>query len=585
MSLRKALPRNWLLPFVLALLGALLLPAIAGDVQLGETGAATAVPDIPVPNRQSCEVQLFDNLQFADYSFKNFDYAPPAACPGPWSKVVLEADYSVNAGRQFDRTASIWIGGVNVYLGTTQEPSSTIAPSWHVEQDLTDYSALLRQPQAGRTLLGNTVDSTYTGVISGSAKLVFYRGYAADLPDQVVTLSNDPAGNFNYVHNPSERAGRDVTLPRNMTAIYMDVLAQSQSSDEFWFLCVPDSVAGDLQSCPGSGFRETVVYIDDQPAGVAPVYPWIFTGGVSPALWRPIPGVQTFNFKPFRVNLTPFAGLLNDGLPHRIELGVSNAQDYFATAASLLIYQDPRREFVSGGLLENTLQADPGQQDLIGHPAADETTVGTTVARDFTIRGYVDTARGRVETKVRQTVAFDSSQDFIINDTRYTQKLAQMTSVGVTTSTRVGRFLPPMVTSRTFDFPLNFVYDDQYHEEDGSETVDLSADQGYVRGRASHFAGVRLFKDGLSDRVTPHVLYTYAADGSVVISPWTSAEQYGYSNSLRQCYNRAIASDNYNVTSVVDGTGCPGGKNALRWLPTLPLPLGYGNTESVLWRW
>ena len=56
------------------------------------------------------------------------------------------------------------------------------------------------------------------------------------------------------------------------------------------------------------GFREAEVSIDGTPAGVAPVYPWIFTGGIDPFLWQPIPGVHTLNFEPYRVDLTPFAG-------------------------------------------------------------------------------------------------------------------------------------------------------------------------------------------------------------------------------------------------------------------------------------
>jgi len=583
MSLRRVQSR-WLKSFVPALVCVVLVPAFAGDVQLGPTGAATAVPDVPAPPGQACVVPLFDNQAFADFTPKTFSYAPPPGCAGPWAKVVLEADYRVTTGRQFDRTASIWIGGVNVYLGTTQEPSAAIAPSWHVEQDLTDYASLLRQAQSGRTILGNVVDGTYTGVIHGSARLVFHPGQAPNLPDRIVSLSNDASGDFNYIHDATERAGKSVTLPRNMTAIYMDVLAQSQSSDEFWYLCVPDGVADELYSCPGSGFREAVVYVDGRAAGVAPVYPWIYTGGVSPALWRPIPGVQTFNFKPFRVNLTPFAGQLNDGLPHRIDLGVTNAQSYFATAASLLVYQDKTRGVVSGGLVQNTLQADPGQQDVIERPAADHTIVGSTVNRDFTISGYVDTAQGRVQTSVRQTVAFDSSQDFVINDSRYSQRLAQMTTIGVTTSTRAGSAVPTVVASQTFDYPLGFVYDDRYNA-DGSETLDISADQGYVRGRALQAAGARLYSDGLSDHVTPAVRYNFGADGSLVISPWTSAQAYGYSNSLGQCYSRRIASDNYNVTSLLDGAGCPGGSNAYQWLPSVRTPLGLGDIESVLWRW
>jgi hypothetical protein len=61
------------------------------------------------------------------------------------------------------------------------------------------------------------------------------------------------------------------------------LISQSQSSDEFWITCVPDGVSDLLFSCPVTSFRETQVTIDGQPAGVAPVYPWLFTGAVDAA--------------------------------------------------------------------------------------------------------------------------------------------------------------------------------------------------------------------------------------------------------------------------------------------------------------
>ena len=70
-------------------------------------------------------MQLFSDDTFADFSDHPYTYAPPVGCGTRWSKVVLEADFSVSAGRQFDRTAKLWLAGVNLYYGTTQEPSAT----------------------------------------------------------------------------------------------------------------------------------------------------------------------------------------------------------------------------------------------------------------------------------------------------------------------------------------------------------------------------------------------------------------------------------------------------------------------------
>jgi hypothetical protein len=151
-----------------AALGLPVLPATAAPT-IGSPNTATADPAVPRPSTTPCTVQLFSDLTFADFSPKPFTYTPPAACPGPWSKVVLEADFSVTAGRQFDRTAQIALGHANIYYGTTAEPSAAVGPSWHVERDLTDYSPLFKTAQSGDVNLGNLVNSTYTGIIHGSA--------------------------------------------------------------------------------------------------------------------------------------------------------------------------------------------------------------------------------------------------------------------------------------------------------------------------------------------------------------------------------------------------------------------------------
>ena len=118
------------------------------------------------------------------------------------------------------------------------------------------------------------------------------------------------------------------------------MFAQGQQGDEFWYTCAPNDVAGELDNCGNSSFREAEVTIDGTPAGVAPIYPWIFTGGIDPFLWRPIPGVHTLNFEPYRVDLTPFAGVLSNGQQHTVAVSVYNANEYFSATANLLLYQD-----------------------------------------------------------------------------------------------------------------------------------------------------------------------------------------------------------------------------------------------------
>ena len=93
------------------------LASASGPYQLGSANTVTADPNATRPATTPCVVQLFTGAQFFDFNVENFDYAPPSECPGPWAKVVLESDISLNPGIQFDRTANFWLGPVNIYFG------------------------------------------------------------------------------------------------------------------------------------------------------------------------------------------------------------------------------------------------------------------------------------------------------------------------------------------------------------------------------------------------------------------------------------------------------------------------------------
>src|SRR5258708_25549173 len=135
---------------LLAATGAVAAPVPYTPPTVGSGNTAIADPGLARPATTPCRVRLFTDQPFADFSPKFFSYAPPAACPGPWQNVVLEADYSVEAGRQFDRTATLWIGGVNVYFGTTAGPSRTNGRARHIERDLTAYAAMFRSGSRGK---------------------------------------------------------------------------------------------------------------------------------------------------------------------------------------------------------------------------------------------------------------------------------------------------------------------------------------------------------------------------------------------------------------------------------------------------
>src|ERR1700674_3709595 len=182
------LARN-IFPFLLLTLVLIPFASASGPYVIGSANTVSAEPNVTRPSTTPCVVQLFTGAQFFDFNVENFTYAPPAACPGPWAKVVLESDINLNAGIQYDRTANFWLGPVNIYFGTTTEPSSTEAPAWHVENDLTDYSSIFYTAQSGQADIGNTLCCGLTSTIFASASLEFYplaQGQTAPVTASVV---------------------------------------------------------------------------------------------------------------------------------------------------------------------------------------------------------------------------------------------------------------------------------------------------------------------------------------------------------------------------------------------------------------
>jgi hypothetical protein len=545
--------------FLLFLLFLIALPGMAQTV--GSSNTATADPAVARPATTPCAVQLFSNQAFADFSPKPFTYAP--ACPGPWAKVVLEADFSVTAGRQFDRTAQIALGHVNIYYGTTAEPSRTVSPSWHVERDLTDYSPLFRSAQSGETNLGNLVNDTYTGIITGSARVLFYPASAAApaprTADAVLPLSTAPGGAA-LLATTSSVLAPIFSLPANVEGAYLDVIAQSQSGDEFWFTCVPDDVTGQLQSCGGTAFRETEVTIDGKPAGIAPVYPWIFTGGIDPLLWRPIPGVQTLNFLPYRVDLTPFAGVLSNGQPHQVGVSVYNADNYFLVAASLLLYLDHGAAQVTGAVTTDTLAAAPHptvQENLA--TAADGSVTGTVTTksdRTFAIAGYVNTSHGRVETAVLQSVSFSNRQQFNITAAQYVQNITQGTKLLSATTTRQGSSIA--VSGRQLSYPLTLDFS-FVANADGSAAQTTTVHQGFNSQDGRTGPGIPLLSS-VSNTVDSADTLLFDASGALTgFQNRKSSQTYTARSTRGDCYSRTLTAADGVLTAVTDGQGCGSG--------------------------
>jgi len=563
--------RHWIVPAALVLAPAACIQAQVATVpptpQVGSSNPATAEPPVSRPTTKPCVVELFQNLAFADFNPKPFAYTPPADCPGPWAKVVFTADFTVTAGRQYDRTAAFYLGHASIFYGTTAEPRSALSPSWHVERDVTDLSAIFKSSQTGEANIGNFVGVyngvDYNGIIYANAALEFYpanfRNPAPQVPDMVIPV-NGTGGDAGTLNTTTDQITQTLNLPENVESVYLDVIAQNQSDDEFWYFCVPTSETGPLESCGNTAFRETEISIDGSAAGVAPAYPWIFTGGIDPYLWEPVPDVQTLDFVPYRVNLTPFAGLLANGSPHTVAVSVYNADSYFLATANLLVYLDHGSAKTSGGLIVNTLSAAPSPaiQNNITTTAAGNSTgnILTTSNRKYTIEGYLNTSQGRIVTTVSGNVNFSNNQQFVVNATTDEQNLEQLTTVQSTTTTRRGPFL---TTSREeLQYPLNIDYSFDTNA-DGSYTQTTGVQQGYRKQAATNINGLPLYWSDLSNQVKSADVLDLSAGFAVTgNSGSSSAQTYTWRDSRGGCYSRTIESAAQVLTGVSNGQECSG---------------------------
>jgi Peptide N-acetyl-beta-D-glucosaminyl asparaginase amidase A len=522
---------------LLVLVGAGFATVSYGGSPIGSGNTITADPPVSRPPAKygaPTKVTLFTNAEFNSFSPFDFPYTPPSFTPPsapnsprPWAKVILVCDLSVTAGVQFDRTAQMTIGDTIVFFGTTAEPQQNLGPSWHVERDLTEYSNLLMTATSGEMNIGNIVNSQYTGIIYASAYLLFYpytqgSGEAAPAVADLIYPLPGTANGLAQLQTGTSALSTTITVPTQVQNIptsvaraYLDVFPQGQFDDEFWYSNVPDDLAQELQEYPGTAFREVEVTIDGQVAGFAPVFPWIFTGGIDFFMWEPIPGVQTLNLAPYRVDLSPFAALLSNGSSHTISLNVYNADDYFQITANLFVYLNYNSSGVKGDVTVTGNYAPPlvitsNIHDVKGYPNG---TILTKSIRHLTVEGYVTSGNTTVVSKVEQDAAFINNQVFTVTGSKFDQDITQTTTLTTKSTyqeinTKTGAVVTSLenVNNLSYPFTANI---NELLKPDGSGTLITHIDQNYLINQEGDWtpqiglpAKVPAFNSRLSNVVT-----------------------------------------------------------------------------------
>jgi hypothetical protein len=573
-------------------------PASVLAAMSAPTGPLSAEPTVPRPDSTPCVVELFAGA--AVTGFDTFSYAPPVDCPPPWSKVVFEMDLT-----SVVRTGSV--GNVRISLSHPDDGDFLLfmgAPqihageaTWRVERDLTDYSALLSDPEF-LGLLEHTWDNSSPSVdedvVTGSARIVFYPPSAAQpaprVPDVVFTDDHE------------------YTMPRNIVRAYVEVLAQGLddlgASDRLWYTCMPDdqlalfpglnnpftigddwggTLSSSAMGCNGGSYREVEVLVDGVLVGTAPMFPWLPSNlhrRFQDTLDLPVPSAHAINFIPYRVDVTPIASQLDDGTPHTLTLRAAGDTQPFGTNVELdgklFAYLDPGKAIVTGAVTRNTLSSAIPTVTSAFSPDADRLLgeVDTRFVRDTHLHGYVDTSAGRIFSTVHQHTRFRNTQDVFVdgvtypNHRGYAQHVDLHSRVGQTSRRTLGAVtlgLDQVVVR----YPLKLGFGAKGRMEDNGEggfVADIEVATAAVdqlrNQRAYQRRGAVQYASQLRDHFTGRRLHDEVAGTDV---PWRSTRTYSFADSLGDCYRTKRSTNAGVLTFAATGGGCPGGVNSMLW--------------------
>ena len=268
-----------------------------------------------------------------------------------------------SAGINYDRLGLLFFGDLEIWRTTTAMPVRT-GIFWNFQKDMTIWDTLLRSEQKVIMELDNLDDSVFTGAYNVTITALYYNDHVVITPaDKIYPISSQSSSKnqSSVLSLPDQNATLTYTFPRNMERAVVSILASGNGAEEFWYKHVPTEYINTFSNAvrPYSPFREVQLLIDGQLAGVSWPFPIIFTGGISPGLWVPIVGIDTYDVPSFEIDVTPFLPLLCDGKPHTLELKVVGydsktifgtvAENWYVTA-SIFVWLDKNSDETSGSV-------------------------------------------------------------------------------------------------------------------------------------------------------------------------------------------------------------------------------------------
>jgi len=288
-----------------------------------------------VPYTTPQPVRIFTNVASNDITKPNY---PPIITSkivnlpsGTHSKILLRVDVQLKSaipGRlasNYDRALWIFVDGTPLFIGTTAQRYN-----YAVITDVTHLYPLLTGKHNFTFILGNYIIPSLglTGYFVANVTLLYYPGQPQNPPTDIIPLWTNGTNNL-YPGlawtrlTPSRNiATQNITIPGNLTKAYLLLYTEGAAFDEFWWSNIPTD-------------REVLVYSDNKLIAVTQPFPYIYTGGINPFMWRPIPEINTYAFEPLIIDITPYIPFIIG--KHTIKITITNNQNYWLTGGALLL--------------------------------------------------------------------------------------------------------------------------------------------------------------------------------------------------------------------------------------------------------
>jgi hypothetical protein len=418
---------------------------------------------------------------------------------------------------------------------------------------VTEYTSLFTQAQPYTISVPNYLNSVDTGVMHIKASLTFYEADAAypapTTPDMVIGLGTQ------YISSPTQSATFNLAnLPTNLTRAVLEVYPKGNACDEFWYAGLPDDFVATHPGqglCGGGPYREIDVALDGKPAGATIPFPNIFTGGVNPLLWRPIPAVDAFNLLPRDVDLTPFVGDLVDGKPHTLTMTIANAQSYWSLTPNLLLYRDPNATQTTGALTTDTF-SQPTSVSTSEQTGSDHVNYTLDAHRSDTVAGWVQTSAGRVTTTVNSSLSFANTNVFTLKNFRQQTSSDETLDTVTTVAGPAGTFVDhtreedPLSAVEMFQQPLSANW----------FMLPAQVTQSKLLSVSESTNGTQTFSSNLANTTKGSGVLSEYDSGQYRLANGTDKQTYDYQDSTGVCYSHRISAAQGYVTSDQLSTTC-----------------------------